>query len=85
MIRSGRFGDAQAIARVHADTWRRTYAAIVADEHLASLDYGSSAEMWRRILVLPEGKTRLFGVGSCVVSPFGRCSAVRWGASPVQN
>ncbi len=60
MIRPGRVDDAQAIARVHVDTWRTTYRGIVPDEFLANLDYARSAEKWAQLLGATEGKTRVF-------------------------
>ena len=40
--------DADAIARVHINTWRTTYADIMPAEHLAKLSYEKNAEGWRR-------------------------------------
>ena len=42
LIRPATLEDAPAIARVHVDTWRTTYAGIVPDEHLAKLSYERS-------------------------------------------
>ena len=42
--------DAGAIARVHVDTWRTSYAGIVPDEHLAGLSYRDREAVWVQIL-----------------------------------
>jgi len=39
MIREATIDDATAIARVHIDAWRTTYATIVPNAHLAALSY----------------------------------------------
>jgi GNAT superfamily N-acetyltransferase len=45
--------DVEAIARVHVDTWRTTYAGIVPDEHLAQLSYARRQEAWLPIVRNP--------------------------------
>ncbi len=45
--------DAEAIARVHIDTWRTTYTGIVPDDYLERLSYERSARMWQEILSDP--------------------------------
>ena len=42
--------DAEAIARVHVDSWRVTYRGIVPDSVLDSLDVASRADVWRRAI-----------------------------------
>jgi ribosomal protein S18 acetylase RimI-like enzyme len=46
--------DADAIAAVHVESWKTTYAGIVPDEYLASLDVGERAGMWKRLLASPD-------------------------------
>jgi len=46
-IRLAHTDDADALARVHVDTWRTSYVGIVPDEHLAQLSYAKRAERWR--------------------------------------
>lgn len=53
-IRPARPGDEAAIARVHVDTWRTTYAGIVSDEHLAALSYERSEAKWAERIVDPQ-------------------------------
>lgn len=50
IIRPAVLADADAIARVHVDSWRITYAVIVPDEFLAALSYERRAEVWRNNL-----------------------------------
>ncbi len=49
-IRPAQPADAEAIARVHVDTWRTAYTGIVPDEHLEGLSYERSAQGWRRAI-----------------------------------
>lgn len=50
IIRPAVLADADAIARVHVDSWRTTYAGIVSAEFLANLSYERRAETWRNNL-----------------------------------
>lgn len=45
-IRRAIFDDAAAIAHVHVSSWRSTYAGIVPDEFLRSLDVDARAARW---------------------------------------
>ena len=49
-IRAARFEDANAIAHVHVESWRTTYAGIVPDAYLAGLDEAIRAQLWRERL-----------------------------------
>ena len=49
-IRAAKPADAGAMARVHVDTWRTTYAGIVPAEHLAGLSYQAREKMWAGML-----------------------------------
>jgi GNAT superfamily N-acetyltransferase len=53
-IRRADAADAPAIARVHVDSWRSTYAGIVPDTFLASLKIDDRAEMWRNVLAAED-------------------------------
>lgn len=46
-IRRATAEDADAIARVHVDSWKSTYSGVVPDSYLDSLDVAARAEMWR--------------------------------------
>jgi ribosomal protein S18 acetylase RimI-like enzyme len=50
IIREATYPDIPAIARVHVDTWRTTYAGIVPDHYLADLSYERRASGWQQIL-----------------------------------
>ena len=49
-IRRAEAADAGAIARVHVDAWRTTYAGIVSAEFLAGLSYADREQMWKQAL-----------------------------------
>ncbi len=45
-IRAANPADAGAMAKVHVDTWRTTYAGIVPAEYLSGLSYENRKSMW---------------------------------------
>jgi GNAT superfamily N-acetyltransferase len=47
-IRDARHADVAAIARVHVDSWRTTYAGLVPEPYLAGLSYERSEQQWLR-------------------------------------
>jgi ribosomal protein S18 acetylase RimI-like enzyme len=49
-IRAATAQDAVAIAHVHVESWRSTYAGIVRDEYLAGLDETLRVKLWREWL-----------------------------------
>ena len=49
-IRAAGIEDAGAIAHVHVESWRTTYAEIVPDAYLAGLDVTLRARLWREWL-----------------------------------
>jgi GNAT superfamily N-acetyltransferase len=53
-IRPAREADAGAIAHVHVDTWRTTYAGLIPDEFLARLNYERRESQWRAVLSNPD-------------------------------
>ena len=53
-IREAQVNDAAAIAKVHVDSWRTTYAGIVPDDFLTKLSYGQRERNWRNILSTPD-------------------------------
>ena len=53
LIREASPSDAAAIARVHVDSWRTTYAGIVPADYLANLSYTRREQFWRDILSTP--------------------------------
>jgi GNAT superfamily N-acetyltransferase len=50
MIRLAGVTDAEAIAKVHVDTWRSTYVGIVPDAYLSALSTSQRAEYWHGLL-----------------------------------
>ena len=78
ILRAARRGDIAAIAKVHVETWRATYAGIITDEYLVSMTESKQALQWdgwvRRARVpevvlvaeaddVPGG--RIIGFGNC--------------------
>jgi L-amino acid N-acyltransferase YncA len=53
-VRSARPSDAAAIARVLVDSWRSTYAGIVAQSYIDSLSVESQTTRWRQRLSEPR-------------------------------
>ncbi len=47
-LRVARPEDSRALAQVHIETWRHTYAGMVPDHYLASLTLDGEARIWRR-------------------------------------
>jgi ribosomal protein S18 acetylase RimI-like enzyme len=46
-IRPATDSDAEAIARVHIESWRTTYSGIISDEFLAALNTAGRVLLWR--------------------------------------
>ena len=59
-IRSANPADAGAVARVHVDSWRTTYAGIVPAEYLAGLSYQVSESRWTHTLTTGQPDTSNF-------------------------
>src|ERR671915_1826075 len=49
-IREAQIADAAAIAKVHVDSWRTTYAGTLPEEFLARFSYGQRERQWRSSL-----------------------------------
>jgi L-amino acid N-acyltransferase YncA len=49
-VRKANLQDASAIAHVHVQSWQTTYAGIVPDEHLASLNEAERVPVWQNWL-----------------------------------
>ncbi|WML57692.1 GNAT family N-acetyltransferase [Neobacillus sp. PS2-9] len=52
-IRKAVMSDAKGIAKVHVDSWRTTYANIIAEDFLKQLSYESREQLW--ISAIPNG------------------------------
>ncbi|MCW2927960.1 MAG: acetyltransferase [Thermoleophilia bacterium] len=50
VVREATLDDADAIAHIHVACWRHTYAGLMPQELLDSLDESARAEQWRRML-----------------------------------
>ncbi len=59
LVRAARPTDADAIARVHSESWRLTYAGLLSSRYLATLDEEELADTWRRRLGAPRGESSL--------------------------
>lgn len=83
IIRPAREEDLPAIARVHVDTWRITYAGLIPDDFLASLSYESREQMWRGTITDSEGRSSLFVAQDLAghITGFASCGAERDGDS----
>jgi GNAT superfamily N-acetyltransferase len=68
MIRRAKIEDAGAIAHVQVESWKTTYAGIVSDAYLASLNQEDRMRSWREQILadnisifLAEDETGIFG------------------------
>ena len=59
-IRRARKDDAEAIARVHVESWRSSYRDIIAADYLASLSFENHAQRWHEILRTQNPKSYTF-------------------------
>jgi GNAT superfamily N-acetyltransferase len=75
LIRSADISDANAIAKVHVDSWRSTYAGILPDRYLASLSYVKRAQFWARILSKPNAREFIYVVEDIAGEVIGFASA----------
>lgn len=49
-LRMATLDDAEAIARIHVETWQNTYAGMLPDDMLIAMSVEKQARMWRRML-----------------------------------
>lgn len=49
-IREARMEDAQAIAVVHVNSWKETYAGIISQAYLSQLSYMERTALWKKII-----------------------------------
>jgi ribosomal protein S18 acetylase RimI-like enzyme len=54
LIRRAHLDDAQAISRVHVETWRRAYVGQIPDEYLESLNADQRVAVWNEHLADPN-------------------------------
>ena len=82
-IRAAGIDDAVAIAHVHVESWRTTYAGIVPDAYLAGLDEILRARLWREwlenqaLVFVAEWDGRVVGFahGGANREPLEQCDA----------
>jgi ribosomal protein S18 acetylase RimI-like enzyme len=74
-LRPAAAADAEAIAAVHIQSWRETYAGLLPTEVLAALDPMQRAAMWRSVIG-GKGKVWLAELGGIAVG-FGACGRQR--------
>ncbi|HYD32660.1 MAG TPA: GNAT family N-acetyltransferase [Azospirillaceae bacterium] len=86
-VRHAVSGDAGSIAHTHVLAWRQTYPGIVPAVTLAKLSVENRTLFWRRVLEIPEPRTRVFvgedGTGTIV--GFGVCGPERVGLRDYQG
>jgi len=69
-LRKAKPEDADAIGRVHVETWRATYAGMLPDDMLVKMSEDRQARLWRR--TLREGETVMVAeLGQAGVIGFG--------------
>jgi ribosomal protein S18 acetylase RimI-like enzyme len=58
VVRPAEIGDADAIARVHVETWRTAYRGLLPEDFLSALDRAGYEQRWAR--TLKDGAGRVF-------------------------
>ena len=78
-IRRAAPADAQAIGRVHVETWQSTYAGMLPDAMLARMSEARQAAWWSRALADPRESRGIFVADDeeMGVVGFGSCGPVR--------
>ena len=77
-VRPALAADAAAIAHVHVASWRSTYAGLLSDEFLESLDEAIYEQRWAR--ALNEGSSRVYvASGGSDIVGFASCGRERAG------
>ena len=74
-LRPASAGDIDAIARIHVENWRSTYAGIIPDSYLVGMDIAGQRRMWRQtlhrsgrghsVIVAQTVETGVVGFASC--------------------
>jgi ribosomal protein S18 acetylase RimI-like enzyme len=73
--------DAQAIGRVHVETWQSAYAGLVPDSYLAGKDIRRQAARWREAIGRNTGESVLVALDEAGdVVGFGSCGKARHGS-----
>jgi GNAT superfamily N-acetyltransferase len=79
-LRMATLEDAEAIARIHVETWRSTYAGMLPDELLVGMSLEKQTAMWQRMLrggetviVADDPRYGVIGFGSYGPNRATRC------------
>lgn len=76
IVRRARAEDSLAIARIHVETWRSTYAGLLPDAYLTGMAQGDSAIEWaRRLSFAKQRGTTLAAAQGDEVVGFVSCGA----------
>lgn len=82
VIRKADRADAAGIAHVHVESWRTTYAGIVPDAYLESLDKAARAKAWESLVesndclvAERDGQVIGFVTGGAIRDPVEECDA----------
>lgn len=67
IIRDATIEDAEALARIHIDSWRAAYCGLVPDFYLENLDYDRLAEKNRKSFRTNETQTHIAELNSVTV------------------
>jgi ribosomal protein S18 acetylase RimI-like enzyme len=59
-LRAATPDDAEGIAMVRIDSWRKTYHDIMPDEYLDNMEVKDSMHLWHRVLSATSSKTSVF-------------------------
>jgi ribosomal protein S18 acetylase RimI-like enzyme len=78
-LREAEFADAEAIARVHVETWRAAYAGVVPDHYLIGMSVQGQAFQWKKLLRRPAERhmTLVAAVPGVGVIGFGSAGVAR--------
>jgi len=79
ILREAEAADAEAIARVHVETWRAAYAGLVPDHYLIDMSVQGQSTQWKRLLRRPAERhlTLVAEVQGAGVVGFGSAGAAR--------
>jgi GNAT superfamily N-acetyltransferase len=77
VLRAAMPADARAIARIHVETWRTTYAGMLPDKTLIDMNVDAKASAWRRALSAPDGAGAVLIAEAPGVGPIGFASIGR--------
>jgi ribosomal protein S18 acetylase RimI-like enzyme len=79
VLRRAKPADAAAIARVHVETWRATYAGLVPDAYLVGMTEAGQTASWRQTLNQAGGTNLVAEAPDSQVVGFGSCGRPRLG------